>query len=201
MVATITIPGMFLTGDHASRPAANAVGKGSLYACSTHTKVYQSDGSTWSDWFAGGSGNTPSTTLVYRATDQNVDGSGTITDISFSNEVFDDDGVWVVGSPTLFTIPAALNGRRAIVSAGVSWTASAGGNYRALYIDMNAGSRVANATQDNAYAGLGMAQFTHTQPITLATGNTFKMQIRANTTGIGAIGGQHSCWMSLRTVD
>jgi hypothetical protein len=50
-MAEITIPGMFLTGDHASRPAANAVGEGSLYACSDHTKVYQSDGSTWSDWF------------------------------------------------------------------------------------------------------------------------------------------------------
>lgn len=40
-----------LTGDHASRPAASAVPQGTLYACSTHGKVYQSDGSsTWSDW-------------------------------------------------------------------------------------------------------------------------------------------------------
>lgn len=50
MVAAITIPGMFLTGDHASRPAASAVGKGSLYACSTHGLIYQSDGSSWSTW-------------------------------------------------------------------------------------------------------------------------------------------------------
>lgn len=42
-------------GDHASRPAANAVAVGTLYACSDHGKIYQSDGSTWSDWFAGGS--------------------------------------------------------------------------------------------------------------------------------------------------
>lgn len=49
-MATITIPGMFLTGDHASRPAANAVGSGSIYSCSTHSLLYQSDGSTWSTW-------------------------------------------------------------------------------------------------------------------------------------------------------
>lgn len=55
-MATITIPGMFLAGDHASRPAATAVGGGSLYACSDHTKVYQSDGATWSDWFDPSSG-------------------------------------------------------------------------------------------------------------------------------------------------
>lgn len=59
MVAEITIPGMFLSGDHASRPAANAVGKGSLYACSTHKLVYQSDGSTWGTWLDASAG-TPS---------------------------------------------------------------------------------------------------------------------------------------------
>ena len=49
-MATITIPGMFLTGDHASRPAAGDVGSGSLYACSTHGLIYQSDGSSWTTW-------------------------------------------------------------------------------------------------------------------------------------------------------
>lgn len=49
-MATITVPGMLLTGDHASRPAASAVGKGTLYSCSTHSLVYQSDGSSWSTW-------------------------------------------------------------------------------------------------------------------------------------------------------
>src|SRR5687767_3222433 len=53
----ITIPGMFLTGDHASRPAANAVGGGSLYACSTHSLIYQSDGSSWSTWATLASGS------------------------------------------------------------------------------------------------------------------------------------------------
>lgn len=49
-MATITAPGMFSSGDHASRPAANAVGVGALYACSDHALIYQSDGSSWSIW-------------------------------------------------------------------------------------------------------------------------------------------------------
>ena len=39
------------TGDHASRPAANAVAVDALYACTDHDIIYQSDGaSTWSSW-------------------------------------------------------------------------------------------------------------------------------------------------------
>lgn len=49
-MAEITMPGMLLTGDHASRPAASAVGGGALYACSTHNLIYQSDTSSWSTW-------------------------------------------------------------------------------------------------------------------------------------------------------
>lgn len=54
-MAAITIPGMFLTGDHASRPAASAVGKGALYSCTDHDLIYQSDGSTWTTWATLGS--------------------------------------------------------------------------------------------------------------------------------------------------
>jgi hypothetical protein len=49
-MATITMLGMLLTGTHAARPAANTVGTGSLYACSTHSLIYQSDGSSWATW-------------------------------------------------------------------------------------------------------------------------------------------------------
>lgn len=50
-MATITFAGMTLKGTHASRPAANAVGAGTIYACSDHKLVYQSDGSSWATWF------------------------------------------------------------------------------------------------------------------------------------------------------
>jgi hypothetical protein len=46
----LTLPGVLLEGTHAGRPAASAVGKGSLYSCSDHSLVYQSDGSSWGTW-------------------------------------------------------------------------------------------------------------------------------------------------------
>lgn len=49
-MADITMPGMLLSGDHASRPLATAVGGGTLYACSDHSLIYQSDESAWSTW-------------------------------------------------------------------------------------------------------------------------------------------------------
>jgi hypothetical protein len=40
-----------LTGDHASRPVAGDVPQGTVYACTDHGLIYQSDGvSTWSTW-------------------------------------------------------------------------------------------------------------------------------------------------------
>ena len=54
MVAPTTIPGLFQTGTHAARPAATAVGAGTLFACSTHGIIYQSDGAAWTTWFSGG---------------------------------------------------------------------------------------------------------------------------------------------------
>jgi hypothetical protein len=51
MAATTTLPVLFATGIHASRPAASAVGSGGLYSCTTHSLIYQTDGiSTWSTW-------------------------------------------------------------------------------------------------------------------------------------------------------
>jgi len=42
---------LILSGDHASRPAAADVPEGTIYSCSDHDLVYQSDGSsTWTTW-------------------------------------------------------------------------------------------------------------------------------------------------------
>jgi len=42
---------LILSGDHASRPDPDAVPEGTIYACSDHSLVYQSDGtSTWDTW-------------------------------------------------------------------------------------------------------------------------------------------------------
>lgn len=47
--------------DHASRPAAGDVPEGTVYSCTDHDKLYQSDGATWSDYFEGGGGGIPAT--------------------------------------------------------------------------------------------------------------------------------------------
>jgi hypothetical protein len=50
------VPGILLPADdHASRPAANAVPVGAVYPCTDHSKAYQSDGATWSDWLTASS--------------------------------------------------------------------------------------------------------------------------------------------------
>ena len=36
-----------LDGTHATRPAATAVPAGTLYSCTDHALIYQSDGATW----------------------------------------------------------------------------------------------------------------------------------------------------------
>lgn len=56
-----------LTGNHASRPAANAVPEGTLYSCTTHGLIYQSDTSTWSTYATLGVGD--ATAHIADATD------------------------------------------------------------------------------------------------------------------------------------
>lgn len=54
MTASIfALPAAFSQGTHGSRPAASSVAVGAIYACSTHSLLYQSDGSSWSTWFNG----------------------------------------------------------------------------------------------------------------------------------------------------
>lgn len=129
MVSQITIPGMFLSGDHASRPAADAVGTGSLYACSDHTKVYQSDGSSWSDWFdptglAGGFGlSTKGDIHTYDSADAalgvGTDGyalvadSGETTGLNWADVSASAPPAWTAYTPawtSTGTAPAVVNG-------------------------------------------------------------------------------------------
>jgi hypothetical protein len=78
-MAAITFEGMTLTGDHASRPAATAVGAGSLYACSDHDLIYQSDGATWATWATLGSSGSVATDAIWDAAGDLAVGSGANT--------------------------------------------------------------------------------------------------------------------------
>lgn len=59
-----TFAGHLLDGIHASRPAATDVPAGTLYSCSTHGLVYQSDGATWSTWATLGAAETLPATIM-----------------------------------------------------------------------------------------------------------------------------------------
>ena len=89
MAATYTLPGVLLSGTHASRPAASAVANGTLYAETDTGQTYQSDGtSTWTAWGAvsGGGGS-----LEVKEIDGTPDVSG-VTVLRVSNGTLTDDG-------------------------------------------------------------------------------------------------------------
>lgn len=74
MAAIGTLPVVLGTGDHASRPAASAVGVGGIYACSDHDLIYQTDGSSWSTWasLTGSAGFTTGTSFPGSPTDNDI---------------------------------------------------------------------------------------------------------------------------------
>ena len=87
-----TFAGHLLDGTHASRPAATAVPDGTLYSCSDHSLVYQSDGATWATWATLGS-------------------SGGIEPGTLELKVIDDTTTLTTGDgKIIFCIPAAFNG-------------------------------------------------------------------------------------------
>lgn len=92
-------------GTHATRPDATAVGNGTLYACSDHGLIYQSDGAAWATWATLGGGSTALDDL------SDVD---TSTTAPATNDVLTFDGaVWG---------PAAASGGGG--SGESSWTAA-----------------------------------------------------------------------------
>ena len=90
MAALTTLQAVLQTGIHSARPAANAVGSGSLYACSTHGLIYQSDGTSWATWATlGGSAGTMIALKQYApgadGTVLNAGAATTVTDIDATN--------------------------------------------------------------------------------------------------------------------
>lgn len=121
-MADITIPGMFLTGDHASRPAATAVGGGSIYSCTDHALLYQSDGAAWSTWATlGGTAVTDATISTSDITTNNASTSkhGWLKKLSnVATEYMDGTGAWSTpaggvalgaGEAEILTTPTIVN--------------------------------------------------------------------------------------------
>lgn len=72
-----TVAGILLTGTHGSRPSSG-VSVGTLYACSTHSLIYQTSdtGSTWGTWATLGVTTTVATDAIWDAAGDLAVGSG-----------------------------------------------------------------------------------------------------------------------------
>ena len=68
---------LYQTGVHGSRPAASAGCV--LYFCTTHSKVYKSDGSAWTDWVTIPTGASVATDTIWDAAGDLAVGSGADT--------------------------------------------------------------------------------------------------------------------------
>lgn len=182
-MATITVPGMFLTGTHGARPAANAVGIGTLYACSTHALVYQSDGSTWSQWFDGGaatlSAGSNSTRVrevstagasstLWSPYDHAHDGIGTIT-ASSSNTLQRGTVNLRAGSNIVFGLTDS-DGDGELDTVTIAGAAAGGGGSSLTVADEGSPLSTAATTLDFVGAGVTASGSGATKTITIAGG-------------------------------
>lgn len=182
-MATITVPGMFLTGTHGARPAANAVGIGTLYACSTHALVYQSDGSTWSQWFDGGaatlSAGSNSTRVrevstagasstLWSPYDHAHDGIGTIT-ASSSNTLQRGTVNLRAGSNIVFGLTDS-DGDGELDTVTIAGAAAGGGGSSLTVADEGSPLSTAATTLDFVGAGVVATGSGATKTITIAGG-------------------------------
>jgi len=118
---------------------------------------------------------------VRRTTTQSITPSGTFNAISFDTEVFDFGGFWVVGSPTLFTIPE--DGMYIFGGCGI-WAANATGT-RELGIRKNGTDiiMVCDSPPDgtNGATMTPRAHVTYQSP--LVAGNTLELVARQESGG------------------
>lgn len=105
----------YQTGIHSARPAASA--GCILYSCTTHNKVYRSDGATWTDWvvIASGLANPMTSTgdIIYSS-----DGSGTPARLAAAS----DGDVLTLASGLPSWAPPAATGAVAAAVATASGT-------------------------------------------------------------------------------
>jgi threonine aldolase len=74
-----TVAGILLGPDtHANRPAATAVSAGTLYSCSDHDLLYQSDGATWETWATVGGAASTEQALTFSQTGTLAVAAGTL---------------------------------------------------------------------------------------------------------------------------
>lgn len=99
---------ILLQGLASARPAATAVGTGSLYFSTDTEIIEQSDGAVWSPYSGVGSGSSYWTTELTQAADQDVDGT-TLTDSTNLQLAVTAGDVWHILLVILYSADGATN--------------------------------------------------------------------------------------------
>lgn len=143
-----TVSGVLLTGNHAGRPSSG-VTAGTLYACSTHSLIYQTSdtGSTWATWATLGTGASGSITAsgytqtTARLLGRTTGSTGAIEEITVGSGLSLSAGSLTASGGTSDLLQAKLNTSSGNVSttsataadidatnAAITFTAPASGN-------------------------------------------------------------------------
>ena len=136
--------------------------------------------------------------LVYKNVAETAVNFTAATAVSFTTEDHDTDGFWVVGSPTIFTIPAGVS--RVRVSAGVSIDNLTGNSYASASIRKNGTvfpgdgrTRYDNASTTNRIN-------VSTSSVSVSAGDTFDIVLLVQTDTSIDIGAT-STWFAIEVIE
>ena len=154
---TNTVAGVHLGPDtHANRPTASSVTDGTLYSCTDHNLIYQSNGSSWSTW---ATLNKKSGARVYNSGNISVANATNVT-LTYDSEDFDTDSYHdTVSNTGRLTFPSDglyLIGVQALWSAESTHTAHA----QQLWIANSAGNILARTIHTVSVASSTMQMVT-----------------------------------------
>jgi hypothetical protein len=174
---------------HANRPAAGDVPSGTLYSCSDHSLIYQSDGSTWSTWatLGGGGASYDRVVELTRITSSDPLTNGAYDPVNWNSEVYDPDG-WHdnATNPSRLTVPAGTATRSYLLICNV-WVENLADQQRAFV------RLVKNGTADNWINGgsvsLAGAEFIQVSAplFDLAAGDYVEVAVFSNGSSVGVV--------------